>query len=439
MDQEVKTFENEGYSVVAKQESGCRILLKINVKPNPAQKAYQKAVKTVNKQISIPGFRKGHAPDRTVISRYSSYVEQEWKEILVNEAYRAAIDLIKIYPMNKESIQKPKIEKCSLEEGAVVQIAYEHYPQIPVIDFSQIKIPHIEKEPIEEKKIAEILEEIQRSHADWEAIEGREVQEGDYVDISIDSIQEDPPKSIVKDRRFEVSGKRLPSWLKKLLLGLHINETIEGESELDEEAEASVKENFQATKVRITLHAIKKIVLPELTDELAKKTGAETLEDLRNKISQNLDREAEEEKERRRFKALEEALLEKYPFEVPASLVESERKDRLEERLQTLKNEELSDEERRARQGEIEKQLSFEVDHDVRLYFLNKQIAKQGNISLSNQELNDEIVRYISQNPYLYGKDRDDAATRDLVSRMANAMMQRKTKEYALAQVVEAA
>ncbi len=33
--------------------------------------------------------------------------------------------------------------------------------------------------------------------------------------------------------------------------------------------------------------------------------------------------------------------------------------------------------------------------------FLNKQIAKQGNVSLTNQELNDELVRQM----YQYGKD----------------------------------
>jgi len=433
VDQIVK--ENDDYAIEATKEAGCRLSVKVIVKPKQGQKAYQKAVKLVNKQISVPGFRKGHAPDRTVVSRYSSYVEQEWKEILLNDAYRAALELTDIYPISKESIHKPKIEKISQEEGAVVFVSYEHYPHVPAVDFSQVKIPAIEKEAVADDKIEEVIEEIRRANADWETIEGRAIEEGDYADISIDSLQQDAPQEIVKDRRFEVSDTRLPPWLKNLLVGLKAGESVEGESEVDEKAEERIKQNFKPTKVRITLHAIKKIVLPEVNDELAKKAGAASVEDLRSKIHQNLDKEAEEEKTRKRIKALETALLDKYTFDLPATLVESERKNRTTNYLKSLYDENLSEDEFKNQEAEIHNKVSSEIDHDLRLYFLNKQIAKQGKISLTNQELNDELMRHMSQNPYLYGKETDEKTTRELVSRMATTLMQRKTKEYALSQV----
>lgn len=435
MEQDVKTFENEGYSAEATEVAGCRLSVKVVVKPKTAQKAYQKAVKKVNKQISIPGFRKGRAPDRTVISRYSSYVEQEWKEEIVGDAYRAALDLTQIYPMNRESIQKPKIEKCSQEEGAVVHISYEHYPHVPAVDFSQIKLSPLAKEPVADEKIDEVLEEVRRSHADWENVEGRAVEEGDFVDITIDSLQDDPPKPIVTDRRFEVTDKRLTPWLKNLLVGLGLGENIEGMSEVDEKAEPHIKKNFKPTPVRITLHAIKKIILPVMDDALAQKAGTPSVEELKVRIRHNLEQEADAEHQKKRMEALENALLEKYLFDLPASLVEFERKERIAKKIQALKNENMSEEEIQLRERDIESEVTSELDRDIRLYFLNKQIAKQGQISLTNQELNDEVVRYMSQNPYLYKQQNDDAATRELVSRMASALMQRKTKEYALSQV----
>ena len=436
MDQEVKTFENDSFSAEATELEGCRVSVKVFVKPNSAQKAYQKAVKIVNKQISIPGFRKGKAPDRTVITRYSSYIEQEWKELIVNDAYRAALDLTNIYPMNKESIQKPKIESCSQEEGAVVQVAYEHYPHIPLVEFSNIKLPTIEKEQVTDEKVNEVLEEVRRTNADWEDIAERPIEEGDFVDISIDSIEDKAnPTPIVQDRRFEVAEKRLTPWLQKLLVGMNIGDSVESESELDPHADAGVKKNFKPTKVRVTVHAIKKIILPPVDEELVKKAGASSVEDLKDKIRQNLEKAAEEERENKRFEALENALLEHYHFDLPASIVESERKERISRRIKSLKNENVSDEEVKAKEGQIAREVTTEIDHALRLYFLNKQIAKQGEISVSNQELNDELVRYLTQNPYQYGNETDETATRELVSRMAMAMMQRKAKEYALAQV----
>lgn len=434
----MKTFENDAFSVEANEESGCRLSLRIQVRPEATKKAYRKAVKQVNKQISIPGFRKGRAPDATVISKYGSYVEQEWKEILVNDAYRAALDLTEIYPLNKESIKRPKIESCSQEEGAVVTLSYEHYPNIPEIDFSGITLPDIAKEPVTDEKVNEIVDEVRRSNAEWEEVSGRAVQKGDYVDVSIDAIDVDPPSSIVKDRRFEVAEDRLAPWMLKLLIGMNISDTSEGMSEVDEKADEATKKKFKPTHVRITLHGIKKIILPEMTDELAKKVGAESVEDMKAKIRSNLEREAEDHQREKRIEALEKALLEKYPFDLPTSLMESERVDRIRSRIEALKNQGASDEEIRGKEQQIEAEVSKEIDEGLRLYFINKQIMRQGNLSLSNQELNDELVRQISQNPYLYGREMDKETSREMMNRMAASLMQRKAKDYALERVMAA-
>ena len=435
MNQKVQAFENEGFSAEATEESGCRLNVKVHVKPKMAQKTYQKAVKLVNKQISIPGFRKGHAPERTVISRHSSFVEQEWKEILVNEAYRAALELTEIYPMGRDSVDKPKIEKCSQEDGAVVRIAYEHYPKIPPIDFSKIKLPPISKQSVDSNKIQEILEEVRRANADWEDVTDRPVKEGDFVDVNIDSLEQDPPQSIVTDRRFEVADKRLTPWLKKILLGMTIGEHAEGTSEVDQEAPENTKKNFKPSKLRVTLLAIKKILLPSLDDALAQKAGADSLEDLQAKIRSNLEKEADVQLQEKKTDALDQALLDSYHFELPASFVEAERTERISRKIQNLKEANLSDEEIKAQESAVEKEVAHEIDIALRLYFLNKQLIKQGNISLSNAELNDELVRQMSQNPYLYGRDQDETKTREIVSRLASSMMQRKAKEYALSQI----
>ncbi len=434
----MKTFENEAFFVEATEEAGCRLSLKVEVRPEASKKAYRKAVKTVNKQISIPGFRKGRAPDATVISRYGSYVEQEWKENLVNDAYRAALDLTKIYPFNKESIQRPKVESCSQEEGAIVTLSYEHYPNLPEINFSELSIPQIEKEPVTDERVEEIVEEVKRSNADWEEVAERAVQQGDFVDVTIDAIDTDPPKPIVKDRRFEVDEKRMAPWLVKLLIGMKVSETAEGLSEIDEKADEETKKNFKPTKVRVTLQAIKKIILPELTEELAKKVGAESVEDMKQKIRTNLEKEAEDIQHGKQTEALEKALLEKYTFDMPTSLVEAERIERIRSRLEELKNQGISDEEIKAREKEIEVGVAKEIDEVLRLYFLEKQIAKQGNITLSNQELNNELIRQINQNPYLYGRDMDQETSKAMVNRMAASLMQRKAKDYALEQVLTA-
>ncbi len=429
-----KVLQNEHFSVEATEEGGCRYFVRITVKETAAKKGYTKAIKIVNKRISVPGFRKGHAPNQTVISRYSSYVEKEWKEILVGEAYQAAVELTGVYPLNKESISKPKIETLT-QEGAVISLSYDHAPVVPQIDFSTLSLPKMEKENIAEGRIDEILEEVRRSYADWEKIEGRCVESGDFVDITIDSLEEDPPKSIVKDRRFEMSDHRLAPWLKKLLLGLQPGAIVQGESEVDPDAEERIKQNFKPIRVRITLHSIQKMILPPVDDELAKKTGLTSLEELRHKIHDNLKKEAEELYTAKKMVALEDALLAAYPFDLPASLVASEKEIRLSKKIESLQAEHVAEMEIKERMPELENEVATTVDQALRLYYINKQIVKQGSIALTNQELNDEIARHFKENPSFYRNETDEQKTRVLVARMASALLQRKAKEYALAQL----
>ncbi len=423
-----KTYENSSFTVTSTVEPGCRISLNIEVKPEQVKKAYKKAVKTVNKQISIPGFRKGKAPDGTVISRYGSYIESEWKEVLVQEAYRAALDLTQIFPLNKESISSPKIEKYSQEEGALISLSYEHYPEVPEIDFAAITLPEIESTPVGEERIDEALEEIRRSQADFEPVEGRAVEQGDYVDVTINAIDRDPPEPIVTDRRFEVDPKRIAPWLCTLLIGMKVDEEAEGLSELDEKADEEARKNFKPTQVRITLHSIKKIVLPEIGEDLAKKSGADSLEVLKVRIRENLTKEADEERRKKQIEVLETVLLETYSFEIPQSAALKEREARIRAKIEEMKAKELTDEAIKSQEHEIESQVSEEVDKAYRLYFLEQKMAKQGDIVVTEKEIN----ALIQENPYFLQME----GSQELVSRMANALFQRKVKEYALQQVL---
>lgn len=430
-------FQNNSFTVEAEELPGSRISLKVTVSPEETKKAYKQAVKVINKEISVPGFRKGKAPDATVIKNYGSHVEKEWKEIVLNAALQGALELSTIYPLTKNSLEKPRIETCSLEEGAVVHFAYEHYPQVPTIDFNQLKLPPVEKKEVTEEQIQGIVQEIQRSNAAWEEVTGRSIEEGDYVDLTIESIDEDPPKPIVQDRRFEVSDKRMAPWLTNLLIGKEAGAVVEGMSEVDDKADETLKAKFKPTTVRIHIHGIKKSILPELTDELAKTVGAASIDDLLVKIRANLENEAKEEQKQVYFQELENALIEHCHFPLPSSIIQNEREERLKAKFHELKQQNMSDEEIKGRQKELEDEVAVEVDRSIRLYFIEKQIIRQGNISVSREELSDEISRQFYKNLYLQGRERDEKISQEFITRVNSALMQRKMKEYALAQILE--
>lgn len=288
----------------------------------------------------------------------------------------------------------------------MVYLAYECYPLVPDVDFSQITLPPIEAEQVTEEQIQEILEGIQKAHADWETITDRAVQEGDFVKVSIDSIEQDPPQAIVTHKQFEVSLKHLPQWLMTLLIGRHPGESVEGISEIAPDAEEATLAAFRPTKVRIQIHAIEKILPLPIDDALASKLGFESIEAVKNKIRQNLEGDAESTKVSKQLEALDKALLEKYPFDVPASLLNTQQKE-----------------------GGMLSREALQLD------FLCQRIVQQGSLSISQEELNTAISQHFQYNPLLRERLTKQETTRQWVSQVAKDLLQYKAKRYALLKI----
>ena len=62
--------------------------------------------------------------------------------------------------------------------------------------------------------------------------------------LDIEAIDQDPPKQIVKDRRFEVAKNKMVPGSMKLMLGLEIRRSTEGMSTVDENASEDRAQNL---------------------------------------------------------------------------------------------------------------------------------------------------------------------------------------------------
>jgi len=420
-------FETKEYKVEAEKKEGCRLEVKVIATKECVQHIHKKAIKNINKEISIPGFRKGKIPDEFVMKKFGHQVEQEWKDLLLNDAINTAFRLTQIYPLTKKSLNKPKIETCTLEEGAIFLFSYEYYPLVGNIDFSSLNLPHIPTPAVTDEELNDVLEEIRESRAEWNEVKDRPITPGDYVNLSINAIEGELSKPISTNRRFQVTPKRMGSWMRALLIGKNVGEEVEGESEPDENTSEEIKAKFQKTKVSITIHAIYSPHLPELNDELAVKMNLPSLDALKEQIKKDLIAESKENINKQRFEDLKNALIEQYPFDLPFSLKHEEIKERMKTKIQELKKQNLSNEEIGLKEKEIEVEVVALAERGLRLHFLIRQIADQGNISVSRDDMNAVLEKQLMT--------RNKELPKELLDRISNSIFQEKIKEYALSQL----
>lgn len=417
-------FKSDNVVVKVSREPGCQVMLDIRITPVAANASYQKAIKNVNKEISIPGFRKGKAPADLIVQQFGKHVEQEWREILIQTAYQEAIKLTNIYPLNKDSIKQPNLKKASKEDGAEISISFESAPEIPSVETDKINLKKVERIEVTSEDVENSIQKIRVMQAKWEDVTDRAVQEGDYIDIDIDNLDESG-KSICKDTCFEVTKGKLGDWMRKLVIGLKVGENAEGVSERTEDLPKDAK--FKPTKCRITIKGIKQAKLPKLDDEFAKKVGVQGVEELKKRVEIDLNRQADEEVQEKLRQQLEDVLLEKYPFDIPTSLITAEKQNRLNKVHAQLKSANISEEEIKKRMQEMEGNIEKEAERAFRMFYLAQKVAEDHNITISKDEMIKETVLDLyMQSPDLRSSQNSEEAR----TRVYIRLLSRKAKDY---------
>ncbi len=396
MSNELEEINTDHLMIKLERKPNCIIHLEIRVNSAGVKAAHAKAIKTVNKEVSLPGFRKGKAPDALILQQYNKYVNQEWHDILVNVAFHEYLEKTHLYPFSTgtTSIKRAEVKNANLENGADLIIQYEAKPTVPTIDISQVKLAVVKKDPITPEEVDDVIEQIRLYHAQWTEVTDRPIQEGDYVNLTINST-EDPPRKICTDMRFHVAEGKMGGWMYKLLIGHHKNDTVNGTSEWDQPS-MPPPPDFQATPCKIEILSVWHAELPSLDNELAKKVGLQAIDDLRPRVEADLNRKAQDETLAEKRVQIENQLIEQYPFEIPVSLFENQRKEMLNKSLQQLNAKEISNEDKSKRKNEIEHAINQNLQNAYRLFFLTRDFAENNNIDVYENEITQEIIRQIS-------------------------------------------
>lgn len=332
-------FKNDRLAVeVSKEQPGCRVKLAVTISPEANQNAYEKAMKNVTKEVSMPGFRKGKAPKDMIISKYKNAIQEEWRSVLIDLAFSEALELSGVYPYRQNTIKKPIINASSPDQEANITFEFEHFPEVPDIDVSELKIEPINPNGITDKNVDELVEDLQLHHTQWEEITDRGIEEGDFVDLDIFKIPEagsnEKEEEICRDTIFEVKEGKMGGWMRKLLEGHHVNDSVEGISEKEEKNEDECgpsctheghhheeDDTFVPTHCRIVVKSLKKANLPVFDDELAQKAGVSTKDELLSRMRQRLENQEHQRVQSQMRDEMRKILAEKYAFDLPQTLL----------------------------------------------------------------------------------------------------------------------
>ncbi len=354
-------------------------------------KVYRKQVKNIN----VPGFRKGKAPKSVIEKMYGQGVFfEDAINDLIPENYEAAVKEADIIPVGQ-----PEIDIVSIDEnGLVLSAKVPVKPEMKIADYKGIEAVKNNVEATDEEVSRELDMIRERNSREIEITE-EAAQMGDIVKIdfegSVDGVAFDGGKG--SDYSLKLgSGSFIPGF-EEQIAGYTIGEEFDVNVTFPEDyhaAELAGKASVFKTKV----NAITRVELPELDDEFAKDASEfDTLDelkaDMKAKIQERHDKQAENEFEEK----LIEALIEKLEGEIPEAMFVNETENFVRDFDNRLRSQGMDMNMYFKYTGltidALREQMRPQAERQVKARLALETIATAEGIVASEQEINDEYQR----------------------------------------------
>ena len=305
----------------SKRNDENKIELTITFSADEVQKKIDNVYKTAGK-TRIPGFRPGKAPRRVLDNYYGgkTYFLAQATEDLIEGNLSIAIDQAGFVPLDKPDLSKVKI----IEEGQdfILTTSFTVRPLLEISSYDPVQIELPGTDPTTEE-IDNQIDVMLQYYMDYKDVTDRPIQEKDLVYLELDVKAGDKIIEALTGENipYRLNTGSMPADFDEQLIGMKIGEKREFDFKLSPDDKTWMGD-VESAHAAATLHSIKEIAKPELTDEWVKeKLEFDSAQDFRNRIIESLRVRKRNEIEKLKEKLVLEELIARLEGEPPTILV----------------------------------------------------------------------------------------------------------------------
>lgn len=309
--------------------------LSVEVPSTDVQTVYGDLLRSYAKQVRVPGFRPGKAPLDMVRARIGKDLGSEAAERLVERFSAEAIRREGLRPVaGGISLKLPEGQEAPhpVREGEAYSFAIdvEVLPDIELQSYTGLKIarPAVE---VEVEEVQREMEAIRQSFGKLVDVSDRASRAGDYLSATMTAVELGGSVKLEPQRHtVHLGGQGTLPEFDRAMTGKRVAEDVGFEVTYPQEFP---NEEVRGKTLTFTgrVEEIKTPDVPELSDELVKPLGVQSVAELRDKVRERLSARKNQEADRTAKTRLVERLLDAHPFDAPDSMIEDELRQRLED------------------------------------------------------------------------------------------------------------
>jgi trigger factor len=369
-------------------EATCRRELDLEIPAEEVSKAMERVAKEFARIANVPGFRRGKAPISLIRRRFADDIKGEVLQSLVPERVEKAVAEQKLTP-----VSQPQVDKLDYAEGQPLKFraVFEVLPDFELGNYKglEIEIPAIE---VTDEDIAKTLEEMRERAAAFAPVEGRAVENNDFVQLKLlgtpagggDPLQAD---SVLCHIGAEETMEAFNENLRGAKVGEHKNFDVIYPADYPDAKLAGRTYHYAAEVLGIRTKK-----LPELNDEFAKDVSdAATLDGLKKKVREDLEHQRDHKHKELLHEKVLAAIVKLHDFPVPEALVEHQMDVRLERVVRSLAAQGVDPRAVNVDWVTLRRRQQERAADDVKAELIVDRIATAENIDVTEQEVDQEL------------------------------------------------
>jgi trigger factor len=370
--------------------------IKIEIGAEELRAEFERVTQEYARAATVPGFRKGNAPAAVVRTRYKKDIQGDVLKRLVPEAVEQAIEESKLQVIGQPDVHLDNegLDKFG-QEAVTLHAHVEVMPEVNLGTYKGIEAARRTR-PVNEEDVERVIENLREASASLQPVEDRPSEEGDTVTVDIQGRYIEPPSDEdinVEDVDVVLGGEGVLPAFNENLTGVRADEvktfTIAYPEDFNAKGLAGKTIEYTAT-----VSAVRRKELPELDDEWVKSLGeeeVETVESLRARVRENLEKSAAHESEHHLRDEILSRLVEQHRFEVPETVISYQANQILQSMLRDMIARGVD-----PRAADINWEAMRDVvreraGDDVRGSMLLERVADAENIEVTDEEVEAEI------------------------------------------------
>lgn len=375
----------------------CLLKLDIEIPADESRQVFERTVQTFNRSVKVPGFRPGKTPRSLLVGRYGDEINKETTRELIQTGMRRVLEQEAITPETNPRIENEDAVVYREGEPFVFAITFDVAPEFELPEYKGIRVSR-DGTAVADSSVDEVISGWLQQRASYERVE-RPSAAGDLLKVSYCGTLEDETVTPPETASFLLNAQEtwlalrepelipgVSSELTGLSAGAEKNVTVSFPADFGIEALAGQKAAYH-----FTIHEVHAAQVPELDDSMAKQIGAESADQVRERVRQNL----EAEKTRREDQAVRDQIIRclvgNLEFPLPPNMLRRESYQILNRLYENEARSGASADSLKERLKELMDQANKRAQIQLRQHYILEKIADAEDLKVEANELEGAI------------------------------------------------